>query len=129
MDAKQFLVSVVTVIFKVVVAAIILMYVYRYAVTAYDYGFRIFGEPAMDAEPGRDVEIIVKDEYTVADIALLLEEKGLIRDAKLFELQEKLSGLKEGIAPGTYKLNTAMTIEDMLPIMAAGAATAETEES
>ena len=43
MDAKQFLVSVVTVIFKVVVAAIILMYVYRYAVTAYDYGFRIFG--------------------------------------------------------------------------------------
>ena len=74
-------------------------------------------------------DVVEDTEYTVADIALLLEEKGLIRDAKLFELQEKLSGLKEGIAPGTYKLNTAMTIEEMLTIMAADAATAETEES
>ena len=57
----------------------------------------------------------------------MLVQRGLIRDAKLFVIQEKLSGLEEGLRPGTYDLNTAMTVEEMLEIFAAGSAGTETE--
>lgn len=123
MGAKQIIGAVVGTVIKVVVAAIVLMFVYRYSIEAYDYGYRIFGEEAVDAEPGRDVVVTIMEKDGTKDIGEMLERKGLIRDAKLFVIQEKLSGLDADIVPGTYELNTAMTIEEMLEIM-----TTETEE-
>ncbi len=126
MDGKQIVGAVVGTVAKVVIAAVVLMFIYRYSIMAYDYGYRIFGEEAVDSEPGRDVSIVVSDGDEAEDIGQMLEDRGLIRDARLFVIQEKLSGLEEGIAAGTYELNTAMTIEEMLEIMAAGSE--ETEE-
>ena len=77
---------------------------------AYDYGYRIFGEEPVDAEPGRDVSIQVAESDDAEDIGLMLEQKGLIRDAKLFMIQEMLSGSESEITAGTYELNTAMTV-------------------
>lgn len=128
MDGKQIVGAVVGTVTKVVVAAVVLMFIYRYSIMAYDYGYRIFGEEAVDEEPGRDVTIVVTDSDSTEDIGTMLEQKGLIRDAKLFVIQEKLSGLENGIGSGTYELNTAMTVEEMLEIMAADSEETESEE-
>ena len=37
----------------------------------------------------------------------------------LFVLQEKLAGYKDGLKAGTYTLNTSMTPDEMIQIMAA----------
>ena len=39
--------------------------------------------------------------------------------AGLFVLQEKLAGYKDGLKAGTYTLNTSMTPDEMIQIMAA----------
>lgn len=124
MGGKQIVGAVVGTVTKVVVAALVLMFIYRYSIVAYDYGYRIFGEKAVDQEPGRDVSVEILEDDSVEEIGQMLEAKGLIRDAKLFVIQEKLSGFENGIMPGAYELNTAMTVEEMLEIM-----TAVTEES
>lgn len=126
MGGKQIVGTIVGTVMKVVIAALVLMFLYRYSIMAYDYGYRIFGEEPVDAEPGREVTVTVTESDSAEDIGALLEQKGLIRDAKLFVIQEKLSGLGTGIAAGSYELNTAMTVEEMLEIMlAAGEETAE----
>ncbi len=128
MRGGQIVGAVVETVIKVVVAAIVVMFIYRYSIMAYDYGYRIFGEEPVDAEPGRDISIQVADGDEAEDIGRMLEEKGLIRDANLFVIQEKLSGLEDGIAAGTYELNTAMTVGEMLDIMIAAGEEAEAEE-
>ena len=128
MGGKQIVGAVVGTVAKVVIAAVALMFIYRYSIMAYEYGYRIFGEEAVDAEPGRDVSIEIGDGDSAAQIGELMEQKGLIRDAKLFVIQEKLSGPEDGIAPGVYELNTAMTIEEMLEILSKSGEETDTEE-
>ena len=53
------------------------------------------------------------------DIGKNLQEKGLIRDANLFFVQELLSENHGKINPGIYDLNTSMKSDEMLAIMAA----------
>ncbi|WWR15569.1 endolytic transglycosylase MltG [Lachnospiraceae bacterium JLR.KK008] len=119
MNGKQIVGAVVGTVTKVVVAAVVLMFIYRYSIMAYDYGYRIFGEEAMEAEPGRTISVEIAESDSVEDIGQMLEQKGLIRDAKLFVIQEKLSGLENGLGIGTFELNTAMTVDEMLEVMAA----------
>ena len=78
MRGGQIVGAVVETVIKVVVAAIVVMFIYRYSIMAYDYGYRIFGEEPVDAEPGRDISIQVADGDEAEDIGRMLEEKGLI---------------------------------------------------
>lgn len=128
MSGKQIVGAVAGTVTKVVVAAVVLMFIYRYSIMAYDYGYRIFGEEAVDEEPGRNISVEVVESDSVEDIGQMLEQKGLIRDAKLFVIQEKLSGLENGIGSGIYELNTAMTVDEMLEIMAASEEETASEE-
>lgn len=104
---------------KIVVFILVIMVVYRLGSMAYAYGERIFGEPPMESAPGTDIVITVGSEDSVKDIAENLKEAGLIRDAGLFVLQERLAGYKEGVKAGTYTLNTSMTPEELIQTMAA----------
>lgn len=84
---------------------------------AYDFGFRIFTEEPMAQPPGREVTVTVTGDDSESDVATMLEEKGLIRDALLFRIQKKVSAYKGKIAPGTYALNTCMNTDEMLEIL------------
>ena len=117
MKGKQIIFAVVGTVVKVVVAAVVLMFIYRYAIVAYDSGYRLFGETAIDEEPGREVSLVVSKGDTAEKIGEMMEQKGLIRDSWLYIVHEKLSDLENGVAPGTYELNTAMTVEEMVEIM------------
>lgn len=104
---------------KIVVVILIAMVIYRLGSMAFTYGERIFGELPMTEEPGTDLSITVEETDSVRDVADKLEQAGLIRDAGLFVIQEKLVGFKSGIQPGTYTLNTSQTPEEMIETMSA----------
>ena len=127
MDVKQLVVSIIETVIKIVVAVFVIMFIYDMAVTAYDYGYRVFAEEPVTAGEGRIISVYIKEEYSVKDIGTALEEKGLIRDAKLFIVQELLSEYHGKIKPGIYDLSTSMTTEEMMEIMAAESEDAEEE--
>lgn len=128
MNGKQVAGTILGSIFKIAVAVIVVFYVYKAAVIAYDYGYRIFAEEPVSQEPGRDVTIAVTSDKDTRTIGEMLESKGLIRDSKLFLIQELLSENHGKIKEGTYTLNTSMTVNEMLDIMA-DAGEEETESS
>ena len=129
MDIKQMIASFIETVIKVAVLILIVRFVYNAAIQAYDYGYRIFAEEPMTVGEGRTISINVKDGESVRDIGKNLEEKGLIRDANLFFMQELLSAYHGEIKPGIYDLNTSMRSEEMLAVMSAEPAEEESGAS
>lgn len=86
--------------------------------SAYDFGYAVFNqEPMASEEDGRDITVVVENGNSVYEIGKTLKNKGLIEDAKIFVVQEKLSNYKGKLQSGTYILNTSMDIEEMLAIL------------
>ena len=129
MNSKEIVGSVFAVALKIVIAVIVIMLVYKYAIMAYDYGYRVFGEEPVSSGEGKTVTVTIDDGMSVKEIGKMLENNGLIRDAKLFVIQEKVSAYKDMIAPGVYELNTSMSVENMLEAMAEQPSTQEEELS
>ncbi len=118
MNSKEIVISIFSTIFKVVFAIIIIMLVYRGTLVAYDYGQRVFNEPPVSQGSGRSITVVVNQGDSASQIGQTLERNGLIRDGRLFVLQEFLSQYKGKLEAGTYELNTAMTPMEMMEIMA-----------
>lgn len=118
MNVKYIVGATVQVVIKVVLFAFIIMYIIRIATAAYDYGYRVFTEPPMSFGDGRIISVYVEDGSSALEVGEMLQEKGLIRDGRLFMIQELLSEYHGGIQPGVYDLNTNMTAEEMLAVIA-----------
>lgn len=87
--------------------------------TAYHFGYSIFNQQAMaSGENARDITVVVKQGDSAHQIGKILEDKGLVEDAKIFAAQEVLSNYKGKLQPGTYVLSTRMTPDEMMEIMA-----------
>ena len=88
--------------------------------SAYRIGYDVTGtKPLSTQENAKDAMVIISADMSVRDIADLLKNKGLIdEDPYAFVLQERLSEYHDRIVPGTYVLNTSMTIDEMLKVMA-----------
>ncbi len=117
MNAREIVASVFGMAFKIVAAVLIVMFTYKYALLAYDYGYRIFGETPLTSGDGRTVTVTVEEDDDIKTIGKMLENKGLIRDGELFVLQELISDYHGELLPGTYELNTSMTAEQMMEVM------------
>lgn len=118
MKIMEIIGGIVELVIKIVAFAFIVMFVFRTATTAYDYGYRVFAEEPVTVGDGRTISIYVEENASVKEIGEMLQEKGLIRDANLFVIQELLSENHDKIQPGIYDLNTSMTSEEMLSVMA-----------
>lgn len=98
------------------VAAVFLLV--RCARGAYLFGYNVFDEHGMASEEaGVDVSVIVRETQSVYEVGKMLKEKGLIKDARVFQVQEKLYGDKNEIQPGMYILNTSQNAEKILNIL------------
>lgn len=104
-------------IFKVIFTVLAVYLIYRGAAICYDYGNRIFTEPAVSAGEGRTVTVAVTEDMSPSDIGKLFESRGLVRDARLFTLQYYLSEYREDVGPGVFDLSTSMTAEEMMAAM------------
>lgn len=127
MEGKHVTSAVIGTVLKITIAAVVIIVIYNAAVAAYDYGYRIFAESPMAEEPGEERKIEIPKDSSAAQIGRILEANGLIADSKLFVLQEFLSEHKGKTNPGVYELNTSMTAEEMLAVIAAEPETTESE--
>ena len=116
----------VSISFSILVTLLVIVGFIEIGRYCYDFGYRVFTETAMEETPGTDIVVQVTSDMSEYEIAKALEKDGLIRDAKLFYAQLKLSAYSGKLLPGTYTLNTSMTGKDMLVVMATD--TSENEE-
>ncbi len=125
MNSKQIIVSVLMTTIKFVIGVVIVIAIYRGAMIAYDYGYRIFAEGPMGAGDGQAVTVYIPEGASVGEIGDILQSNGLINDAKLFYLQNLVSAHRNSLKPGVYELRTNM---DAFEIMEALDVEEETEE-
>lgn len=117
MNAKKLIAAVCGTILKVAAAVMIIMVIYRGAIMAYDYGYRVFEEPAMSAGEGRVVSVTITEDMSPKEMGQLFLNKGLIRDDRLFILQYYFSEFRRDLKTGDFELSTAMTVEAMMEAM------------
>ena len=127
MDAGKLVSAVFGTILRVLCTVLVIFLIYRGSLICYDYGYRIFTEPAVSSGEGRMVTVTVTQDMGAVEIGELFASKGLTKDARLLALQYLFSEFREDLKPGTYELSTAMTAEEMFEVMAT--VTEETQEA
>ncbi|MBR1477574.1 MAG: endolytic transglycosylase MltG [Lachnospiraceae bacterium] len=121
MKPENLVFAVVGIIVRVAVVIGAVYIIYNGAVRFYDYGYRIFTEPAVSVGgTGREITLTIDKDMDSKELAEMFYEKGLTRDANLFRLQYLFSEHREDIKSGTYTLTTAMTAEEMFETMTGG---------
>ncbi len=88
---------------------------YRIGIGCYEFGYRVYTEPAVSETDDTPVLVQITDTTDAKDLAKLLEEKHLIRDDRLFYLQEKLYGYSP--VAGIYKVSATMTPAELMAAM------------
>ncbi|HHT96974.1 MAG TPA: endolytic transglycosylase MltG [Clostridiales bacterium] len=79
---------------------------------AYTFTYQIYGDVSVEQAPGRDILFQINKGESSMDISKKLEINRLIVDKNPFLIKAKLQ--KANILPGTYRLNTSMTYEQIL---------------
>ncbi len=109
--------AIITVSWQMILCILVIIVLYHAGVYGYEFGKEIFAPTPVSIDQGKDMIVIVEEDATSADVAKLLESKGLIRDWRVFYVQAFL--YQAQIEPGSYTLNTSMTSQDILDIMKA----------
>lgn len=117
MKVAEIIGSIVETILKIALFVFLAVMIYRGALIAYDYGYRVFTEAPISVGEGRIISVEVKEDMSAKDIGEMLQQKGLIRDSKIFVIQERLSEYHGEEVPGIYDLSTAMTADEMLAVL------------
>lgn len=117
MKRESMVAAVFGTIIRVLAVILIIYLIYNGAFMCYEYGYRIYTEPAVSQGTGREITVTVTEDMSPFEIGKLFESKGLVRDWKLFGLQYLLSENRGEVAPGTFSLSTAMTAEEMMAAM------------
>lgn len=97
-----------TVIFLTIVIMIFNMAIRK----AYSFGHEVFNMSPMAEPPGVDKIFIVEEGVSTMQCLESLENAGLIRDKNIARFQEFF--FEYEIYPGTYTLNTSMTVKEIL---------------
>lgn len=119
MDIRKFSFKVSIMAIKVIIVVCLVMVLVKGASTAYYYGYSIFNDDGMEAEPGMDITVTIDRNASQKDIGKLLEESGLVENANVFWIQTMMVEKGSEMKPGRYELNTSMTAYEMINIMAA----------
>ena len=117
MKIGKAILSVLAILCRILICLFLILMIYRLAFKAYDFGYRVFAEPAVAEGTGIDVVVQIPLGSDASEIGKILKNAGLINDDKLFVAQELLSEYHGKLEPGTYSLNTSMTAEEMMAAM------------
>ncbi len=116
-------------IIRILLYALVLIFFLFLARTAYTWGYAVFNEQPMAAEPGLEVQVTIPEGASALEIGEILDKNGLIASPYIFFLQERLSAYHGKLQPGTYILNTSQTPTEMMGIIAGDMEDAESESS
>ena len=118
MNAKIVVLSITMTCVKMVILILIVYALFVFGRHAYDFGFQVFAGETVSDPPGKEVAVTITDDMSVMEVGELLESKGLIKDAKVFWVQEKLSKYSGKLKKGNYILTTAQDADEMLEELA-----------
>lgn len=104
--------------FRVVVYIAIVVLIAWLGKASYSFGYDIFNQQAMSPGDGQEVTVVIPEGASVYNIGRTLKKKGLIEDARVFYVQERLSVYKGQLKPGTYILSTAFTADQIMAVLA-----------
>ncbi|GFI31632.1 MAG: aminodeoxychorismate lyase [Lachnospiraceae bacterium] len=127
MKSSKMALSVLNSVLGILIMVLILFVTLKAGEAAYNLGYRVFTEPSVDKEPGKDVTVRIQKGISATELGSLLEEKGLVDNGVLFSIQLYLSSFDDKLKSGDYVLNTSQTAEEMIQILA-GEETEEAEE-
>lgn len=91
---------------------LVVILLYNVGRNSYTFGYRVYTEPPVASGKGQDMIVRLDADDDDKSLAMLLEEKGVIRDWKLFYIQEKLKSFKPG--RGIYTVSTTMTADELM---------------
>jgi len=77
-------------------------------------------DPVDPSGKAPDVLVRIAPKSSTAQIAAMLEQQGMIRDATAFRLYARFHGLDNKIKAGYYLLNASMSTEEILSILVQG---------
>jgi UPF0755 protein len=107
--------AVIAISIRLILLALIVLLLYEGVTKGYEFGHEIFYASAVEEKPGRDIDITVEKGTSIASVAKLLKEKGLISSPFSVMIQAEFFNYKAN--PGSYTLNTSMTSRDILQMM------------
>lgn len=113
---------------RISIVILVIVGIYKLGEYAYTCGYSIMADTAAEPEPGRDMRVSLADGMTAKETAQLLERKGLVRDADIFQIQLKINKYEDRLEPGEYILNTSMTPKELMQALAGEAEDEEEEE-
>ena len=129
MKVRRAFMTIAAMLVRLFIVLVLISFIYKLGFSAYDFGYRVFAEEPITGEPGRNIDVTIPMGSSAMEIGEILENAGLIRDKKLFFLQERLSEYHGKLAPGDYTLNTSQTAQDMMEIMAEDEEESSTDSS
>ncbi len=88
---------------------------------AYTGAYSVFRNRSMEDPPGREVSVVIPDPPDAYTCAAILKDAGLIENALIFVITERISGYHGREKAGTYDLSTAMTPEQILAVLSGDA--------
>ena len=97
---------------RVILWTVMVLCLYIGARWCFRMGHDVFYQEPSETAPGTDFDCRIRAAENLRDVAEILEERGIIKNAAAFEIQGRL--YKTGIYPGTYELNTSMTTKELL---------------
>lgn len=113
----KFVVGVTGGFFRILLYICALLFILWVGKGAYSFGYDVLNQQAMSPGEGQEVTVVIKKDASVYQIGKTLEKKGLIKDAKVFFMQEKLSNYRGKLKSGTYILSTAYTPDRIMQVL------------
>ena len=104
-------------VFKTAVYIFIIVFLIWVGKSAYQFGYDVFNQQAMSPGEGQQVTVVIKEGASAYKVAKTLEQKGLIKDAAAFVVQERMSAYHGQIKAGTYLLSTAYTPTRIIAVL------------
>lgn len=106
------------IIWNILFYTVVILVMVRLCTAAYDFSYQIFGNVAVESAPGRDMAVEIQEAEGTMHIATKLENQGIVANRYSFFIRAKLStGTKKPILPGSYKLNTSMTYDQIISVI------------
>ncbi len=106
---------------RVLILVVVIIVLVILARTTYTLGYNVFNTKPIDEGEGRDIIVTISDDMSVYEIGRMLNREGLLdEEPQVFWVQEFISDYHKQLLPGTYTLNTAMSVDEMLQVLAQG---------
>lgn len=102
----------------ILIMVLIVFVIIKAGAVAYDLGYRVFTEPAMEKAQGQDMTVQLEEGMSGLELGNLLEEKRLVDNGLLFAIQLKVFDYEKKLKAGTHTLNTSQKAKEMMQVMA-----------